>query len=454
MSLKFNNTEKSVIAFGFAEPVEKMEGNVSEIQILKTWNFKHAMYGEFNITETDLKEFEENFNNKVRKIDLAVDVNHDFKHESIGWFKEVYKKGKKLFAKIEWNAEGVKLIKWKVFRYFSPELHFTYRDEETGKTIKNLLIGGGITNRPFFKGMQALKASEEGNATEKHYFFNLNNMKFKELFEKFKDSTKLSFSESEAVRLAFSELSEADQDIAEAKLATLEAKFSETPETEEKETETPKEEEKETTEEKKEGGEEFNEDGTPKTETPKEEPKDEPKEKKEPEEVKPEGENKFSEAETEKFNEYLKSNWITSLEEVKDMQKKFSEQAAILKKNDISEKLENLVFSETNKKGVFNPSKKAWIVDFVAKLNTNLTKEFFEIMPGALIAPEMFKELGAEGKEVTLEFSVSKETPEGVSRESHVLDQVAKQYCEKNEGVSYEDALGFAETIIKEKSIK
>ena len=36
-----------------------------------------------------------------------------------------------------------------------------YKDEETGEMIKNLLVGGAFTNRPFFKLMSPLMASED-----------------------------------------------------------------------------------------------------------------------------------------------------------------------------------------------------------------------------------------------------------------------------------------------------
>jgi hypothetical protein len=71
-----------------------------------------------------------------------------------------------LFAKLELTQKGADLLNEGAYRYFSPEIVFYKTDEETGKPITNMLVGGAFTNRPFFKSMQPLMASEDGQATE------------------------------------------------------------------------------------------------------------------------------------------------------------------------------------------------------------------------------------------------------------------------------------------------
>lgn len=48
-------------------------------------------------------------------------------------------------------------------------------DDETGEPIKNLLIGGAFTNRPYFKGMQSLQATEVSNSNEDTTFYFFDN---------------------------------------------------------------------------------------------------------------------------------------------------------------------------------------------------------------------------------------------------------------------------------------
>lgn len=418
--------------YSFAEITTK--DGISEIQILKTGKWKHPTYWEFNITDKDINEFVSNYKNNVRGIDLAVDINHDPEHKAVGWFKDVYKKGKAAFAKIEWTKEGLDLIKTKTYRYFSPELHFVFQDEETGEKLRNVLVGGGITNRPFFKGMQALQMSEPEANAKQILFYNTDNMKFKELFKTLEGKTTVSLEELDQARLAFSELNETEQDANAKNIAAIEAKFNEEEENEEDDGDD-EGQEGEGQEEDGEGEDEDEDEGW------EEEDKEDDAKNKE-----------FNESEEWKaFNEMLKQTTGMTLDEVKDVQKKFSEQAKQLKEKDLNEKVGTLVFSESNSKGTFLPKSKDKLVGFLSKLNDNLVKEFFEIVPNAIKTVE-FKELGKEGTEAKT-FSVPTNTPKGVSRESFVLAEVAKVFAEK-EGLDIGEATLKAADYITANNLK
>ncbi|MFB5192661.1 phage protease [Alicyclobacillus fastidiosus] len=133
----------------------------SWIQIMKTGKWQHPQYGPMEITQDDLQKFKENFDNNVRGIKLFVDVNHDNDHAAVGEFKELRVEPGKLMAKVGWTANGADLIKSGKYRYFSPEFAFSYKDPESGKEFKDVLLGGGITNRPFLKGMDPIELSED-----------------------------------------------------------------------------------------------------------------------------------------------------------------------------------------------------------------------------------------------------------------------------------------------------
>lgn len=133
----------------------------SWIEIMRTGKWDHPVYGRFEITEKDLDEFVANFNNRVRRVDLAVDQAHRPDEGAAGWFKALKREGNRLLALIEWTPLGQELIEAGIYRYFSPEFDFKYKDEETGKTYRNVLYGGGLTNRPFIKDMQPIMLSEE-----------------------------------------------------------------------------------------------------------------------------------------------------------------------------------------------------------------------------------------------------------------------------------------------------
>lgn len=136
-------------------------GSEGWLQIMKTGEFDHQQFGKLKITPQDLHQFKENFDNKVRGVDLAVDVSHEPDKGAVAWFKELKVDGDKLMAKVQWTEEGEQLIKSGKYRYFSPEFMFTYKDANTGKQFKDVLFGGAITNRPFLKNMDPIELSED-----------------------------------------------------------------------------------------------------------------------------------------------------------------------------------------------------------------------------------------------------------------------------------------------------
>lgn len=157
---------KQVEKFNYLEIMlaDMISENKSWIQIMKTGSFTHPMYGSFKVTDTDLAKFERSFNEKVRGVDIAVDVEHEPEKGAVGWFKELQTRvlddGKKaLFALIDWTKEGADLVKSGKFKYISPDFTFKYKDE-FGKMFDNVLNGCALTNRPFWKNMQPVVLSE------------------------------------------------------------------------------------------------------------------------------------------------------------------------------------------------------------------------------------------------------------------------------------------------------
>lgn len=139
----------------------------SELQILRVGKFSHPRYGDFEITPKMLAEFKTNFDNNVRRVDPAIDYKHDNEDVAAGWPKAVVLRdgGKSLwFSDIKWTPKGEQVLKDKEFRYFSPEFVQQWTDPETGKTYNNVLFGGGLTNRPFIKGMEPITKLGEGQS--------------------------------------------------------------------------------------------------------------------------------------------------------------------------------------------------------------------------------------------------------------------------------------------------
>lgn len=396
--------------------ITSTEDGKSTIQILRIGQWNHPIYGQFSISPADLEQFVFNFKANVRGVDLCVDENHEGEHKAIGWFRDVFRDWNALFATIEWNDRGLELINSKTYRYFSPELFFSYRDEETDVEMRNVLIWGGITNRPFFKGMKALSMSEPGtpsdDSREPIYFFNSEPMgkKFSEIVAELKPLEKVTTAQLDELKLAFNELPEEEQAAAQADVTDAESKLDDTP------------------------------------------PADTPPEEKEKEgEQKPE--DKPLEASEKQFSEEALKHIGMSLPEIREMQKKFSELASAAKFQEVEKKVVAHVYSEANKTGTILPKAKDKIAQFAAKLPDALASEFFEILNGKPFRTVEFKEIGGqEAKIGELSFNIPEAAPEGVTRGSFVLDFVAKKFQEADKS-TYEAALYKASKYITDNAI-
>jgi hypothetical protein len=141
---------------------------MSWIMLMPEGKYHHPSYGDLDFDKEKLSEFKQSFDERVRKIDIALDVDHKAPKDdsrASGWIKEMEIRAPQgetpggLWGLVEWTPYGTRLIQSKEYRYFSPE-YGDYTDEETGKTYENVINGGALTNRPFLKVMPAVTLAE------------------------------------------------------------------------------------------------------------------------------------------------------------------------------------------------------------------------------------------------------------------------------------------------------
>ena len=160
---------KTLIEIKFKEKVK----DSTTIEVLHAGEWDHAVYGTISITEADIDKFIQNFDDKTRTVDIAVDQEHQPEKGAAGWFKslkKVFEDGiTKLKATIEWTDLGKELLNGGVFKYFSPEFDYEYEDPETHEVFQNVLMGGGLTNRPYFKSLAPVTMSENMLAVINNY---------------------------------------------------------------------------------------------------------------------------------------------------------------------------------------------------------------------------------------------------------------------------------------------
>lgn len=118
--------------------------------------FSHPRFGDLDFREPFFAEVKRNFDQKVRRIDPFIDLEHK-NGEAAGWIRELdVRAGQGLFALIEWTSLGVDKVRNKIYRYFSPE-YGSYLDASSGKTYANTLTAVALTNVPFLKTLPDVK---------------------------------------------------------------------------------------------------------------------------------------------------------------------------------------------------------------------------------------------------------------------------------------------------------
>ncbi len=134
----------------------------TEIQVLPLGKWDTMKYGPIQITKDFCAAVVENFKKKIRK-GLPIDINHDGE-AAAGWMKDLYIKeggdNPGLYAKSDWTPLGDEKLGGKIYRFFSPEWSEDYVDPETGVHHGPTLIAGTLTNRPLFKELVPLVASD------------------------------------------------------------------------------------------------------------------------------------------------------------------------------------------------------------------------------------------------------------------------------------------------------
>lgn len=136
---------------------ETMEKDITECQLMKAGTYRY-WDDILEITPDVFREMKRNFDNRVKKVDLAIDYFHSSFAEAAGWIKEVILKENdtELWIKVEWTDSAREKIMAKEIRYLSADFDHDYEDNETGERFGYTLNGGGLTNRPFIKGMEAI----------------------------------------------------------------------------------------------------------------------------------------------------------------------------------------------------------------------------------------------------------------------------------------------------------
>ena len=156
--------------------------NIQWAQLLRTGHFKYGYYGDFKITADILRKLKENFDSDVRRVKIAVDYFHLSGEEAAGWIEQIELRDndETLWIKVDWTKTAEEKIRDKEVRYLSADIDFAYIDIESGAQHGPVLMGAGLTNRPYIKDMKAILA-EGGQEQGKYYILDQNQKKENEM---------------------------------------------------------------------------------------------------------------------------------------------------------------------------------------------------------------------------------------------------------------------------------
>ena len=139
------------------------ETNLQWVHALGIGNYKHPAFGELDFTPDRLQRFADSVNNKVRGIDPDIDYDHKLDpskgNAAAGWAKKAEVRGDGLWLLVEWTDKAKKALKDKEYRYFSTEFAKEWANAK-GEKLQDVILGGGLTNRPFLKDLVPVNLSE------------------------------------------------------------------------------------------------------------------------------------------------------------------------------------------------------------------------------------------------------------------------------------------------------
>ena len=111
------------------------------------------------VTESDVDQFADNWAHRtergIRRKHVLIDLEHE--PGGVGEYAHIFSRGTEgLWGQVELSAKGRKALKDRDFLYFSPTVAWKSQDRVTGDIVKNQIVGGALTNYPFFGDETAL----------------------------------------------------------------------------------------------------------------------------------------------------------------------------------------------------------------------------------------------------------------------------------------------------------
>lgn len=141
------------------------------IEALPARVYHTPMWGEIPVTHDKLQRMIHNFHSDVRGQEIATDYDHGIDPakgmQASGWYRDFEVRPSttdpsqmSLFAKVQFTEDAKADIKAGKYKYWSLEWDDEY-ETDSGHIVPDVVIGGGLTNRPVAKRTMPINFSEK-----------------------------------------------------------------------------------------------------------------------------------------------------------------------------------------------------------------------------------------------------------------------------------------------------
>lgn len=155
-----SNNGPNNLYFSESATIVKSEGKeLLKVPVGLLGEWKHPEYGTVTFTQTDFDQMVNNWQQGKASYDPPLWLGHPIPggefptiegQPSEGWPVSMYQEGNVLWTEYEpTNPQLIEDVRNKRYRYASPEVQRNAVDKSTGENLGSMLVGAGLTNRPF-----------------------------------------------------------------------------------------------------------------------------------------------------------------------------------------------------------------------------------------------------------------------------------------------------------------
>lgn len=128
----------------------------------KTWS--HPIFSDTTVDLDVAQQMVKNFHEGVYGQEIPTDYEHGLDpakgKKASGWVKAIEARDDGLYYGVQFTETARKEIEAGEWKYFSAEHYDTWTDPTTNESFTYVVAGGGLTNKPWVKGMIPLNFSE------------------------------------------------------------------------------------------------------------------------------------------------------------------------------------------------------------------------------------------------------------------------------------------------------